>query len=439
MEIQMVFSLNTKLVPTLLLSTLAILSFAGRVLALSTCPNKSEQSTINLGVVTTNPFSACVGGGPTGEECTNLSFSGLGAFSMQHTFSFSVNCSMVTDLVTFTGTYAAAVSVLPKYQVVSVYYAPPGAKSNATYGSSYMASTNSAFSNTFSVANQVSLGVSEIAAKGNSASVAVGWSESSTTSDSIAISTTTSENLQIPGPSSSRNGIDHTQDLIAVWLNPGLTANVVPGASVPIQVTAVTFDNSDPDQGMDVYPLSVANLQVLAAGGSPTGVDMTRLARSWSPTGALTPADYQSILAADPFATNANFNPSTDPSARFDSLVQTINYTPAGSGGQPIITGYNSSYSTTSTAGQSATDMHSVTVAVSSSIPLGTSTLEADLKAQTTWTWTNMWSTMQTSTTGQTANFQIASPLPTDGYTGPSAIGIYKDNVYGTFMFFGEL
>ena len=51
----------------------------------------------------------------------------------------------------------------------------------------------------FSVANQVSLGISSIVAKGNSATVAAGWSESSTTSDSIAVSTTTAENLQIPG------------------------------------------------------------------------------------------------------------------------------------------------------------------------------------------------------------------------------------------------
>jgi hypothetical protein len=328
-----------------------------------------------------------------------------------------------------------AVSILPKYQIASVYYAPPGAKSNVVYGSSYTQSTNNAFSNTFSVANQVSLGFSEIANKGDSATVTVGWSQSSTTSDSVTVSTTTSENLQIPGPSSSKNGIDHTQDLIYVWLNPGVTVNVFP--SVELQVAGINYDGSDPDQGMDIYPLSVANLEALAAGGSPPGVDMTRLARAWSPTGALTPADYQSILAADPFATNPNYNPATD--NRFDSLVQTINYTPADSGGGPITTAYNGSYSTTSTAGQSATDMHSVQVAVSSSIPLGSTTVEADLKAQTTWTWTNTWSTLQTSTNGQTANFSIVSPLPTDGYPGPTAIAVYKDNVYGTFMFYGEL
>ena len=55
------FTMNAKLVPTLLFSTFAIMSFAGRVVALSTCPNKSEQNTINLGIVTTNPYSACVG------------------------------------------------------------------------------------------------------------------------------------------------------------------------------------------------------------------------------------------------------------------------------------------------------------------------------------------------------------------------------------------
>ena len=319
----------------------------------------------------------------------------------------------------------AAVSVLPKYQIMSVYYAPPGAKSNVVYGSTYTQSTNNAFSNTFSVANQVSIGVSEIMNKGNSASVTVGWSQSSTTSDSIAVSTTTAENLQIPGPASSKNGIDHTQDLIYVWLNPGVTVNVFP--SVELQVAGMNYDGADPDQGMDIYPLSVANLQVLAAGGAPAGVDMTRLARAWSPTGALTPADYQSILAADPFAINPNYNPATD--NRFDSLFQTINYTPADSGGGPITTGYNATYSSTSTAGQSATDMHSVQVAVSSSIPLGETSLEADLKAQSTWTWTNMWSSSQTSTTGQSATFSIVSPLPTDGYTGPTGIAVYKDNV----------
>jgi hypothetical protein len=426
-----------KLLTATLVSLCAVPQIAS---AINKCnPNGNVFATQNLGLVTQNPFTACPTGDPlVSPTCTTLTFSGPGSFSILHAFNFQPSCPGELYEVTFTGTFGYATTVLPKYQVLSVYYAPPGAKSNVVYGSSYTQSMNSAFSNTFSVANQVSLGVSSIAAKGNSATVAVGWSESSTTSDSIAVSTTTSENLQIPGPSSSANGIDHTQDLVYVWLNPGLTVDVV-GGSVPIEVTAVTYDNSDPDQGLDIYPLSVANLKVLAAGGSPTGVDMTRLARSWSPTGALTPADYQSILAADPFATNPNYNPSTDPGSRFDSLEQTINYTPADSGGEPITTAYNSSYSTTSTAGQSATDSHSVSVSVSSSIPLGTSTLEADLKAQSTWTWTNMWSTLQTSTTGQTANFSIVSPLPTDGYTGPTAIAVFKDNVYGTFMFFGEL
>ena len=406
--------------------------------AINKCSPSNVFSTQNLGFVTQNPYTACPTGDPqVSPRCTTLNFSAPGTFSIQVAFSYEPECPQELYEVTFTGTFGYTTSVLPRYQVLSVYYAPPGAKSNVFYGSSYTQSTTTSLSNSFSVANQVSVGVNEIGVAGNSGTVAVGWSQNSTNSSSLSMSTTTAESLQIPGPSSSQNGIDHTQDLIYVWLNPALTVNVFPGTAVPIQVAAVKYDSTDPDQGMDIYPLSVGDLQALAAGGSPVGVDMTRLARSWSLTGALTPADYQGILAADPFATNANFNPAT--SNRFDSLAQTINYTPADSGGQPITTGYNSSYSTTSTAGQSATDSHSVEVSVSGSIPIAVADIDVDLKAQTTWTWTNMWSTTQTSTTGQTANFSIVSPLPTDGYTGPTAIGVYKDNVYGTFMFYGEL
>ncbi len=423
-----------KLLTAILVSLCAIPQIAD---AINKCSPSNVFATQNLGFVSQSPYTACPTGDPQASpRCTTLTFSTPGAFSIQVAFSYEPSCPEELYEVTFTGTYGYSGSVLPKYQVLSVYYAPPGAKSNALYGSSYTQSTNNAFSNTFSVANNVSVAVTDIfGISGDSVTAAYGWSESSTTSDSIAVTTTTSESLEIPGPSSSQDGIDHTQDLVYVWLNPAVSVNVVPGASVPIEVTAVNYDSTDPDQGVDAYALSVADLQVLAAGGTPPGVDMTRLARSWSPTGALTPADYQDILSADPFATNPNFNPAT--SNRFDSLEQTINYTPADSGGQPITSIYNSSYSTTSTAGQSATDSHSVEVAVAGTVAV--SYIKLDLKAQTTWTWTNTWSSTQTSTAGQTANFTIVSPLPTDGYTGPTAIGVYKDNVYGTFMFYGEL
>ena len=422
----------------LTVSIVSLCAFPHVASAINKCnPNGNVYATQNLGLVTQNPYKVCPTGDPqVSPSCTTLNFSGPGSFSIQVAFNYEPACPGELYEVTFTGTFGYVTSVLPKYQVLSVYYAPPGSKSTATYGTNYMQSTDNSFSNTFSVANNVSVSATDIlGVSGDSATAAYGWSESSTTSGSLTVSTSTSESLIIPGPASSKNGIDHTQDLIYVWLNPALTVDGV-GGSVPIQVTAINYDSTDPDQGMDIYPLSVANLTVLAAGGTPTGVDMTRLARAWSPTGALTPADYQSILAADPFATNPNYNPAGQ--NRFDSLEQTINYTPAGTGGNPITTPYTSTETTTSTAGQSATDTHSVEVSVSGEIDAATY-VKVDIKGQTTWTWTNMWSILQTSSSGQTANFSIVSPLPTDGYTGPTAIGIYKDNVYGTFMFYGEL
>jgi hypothetical protein len=326
-----------------------------------------------------------------------------------------------------------------KYEIVAVYYAPPGMKSSVTYGSSFAAGTTTSVSNSFNVANNVAVSVGTPSIGGDSASMTMtfGWGYGSTSSNSITLTTTTAESLTVPGPLSSANGIDHSQDIIWIWLNPSVAVSVFPGDTVPIHVTGMAYDATDPDN-MDVYPISVANLQMLAAGIVPTGVDMTRLNRAWSATGALTPSDYTSILAADPYVANPQFNPSTDTTHRFDSLGQTINYTPAGTGGQPLVSGYTSSYQSTSTAGQTATDFHSVGISFDGSVQWS-AYVKTELKASTTWTWTNMSGTSLTNTNIQSANFSITSPLLTDGYTGPTAITVWKDNVYGSFMFYGAL
>jgi hypothetical protein len=332
--------------------------------------------------------------------------------------------------------------VRPKYQVVGVYYAPPGSKSTVTYGSSFSAGTTTSTSSSFNVASNVSLTISDGVVGGVTGdtaggTVSFGWGYGTTNSSSTTLTSTQGNNLTIPGPASSENGIDHSEDLIWVWLDPSLGFDAFPGAPLPILWTSVNYDSDDP-AGMDVYPLSVAQLKTLAAGGIPTGLDMTRLDRGWSQTGALTPQDYSTMLAADPFVANPSFNPSTDTTHRFDAIGQTINYTPAGTGGQPIATAYTSSYQTTSTNGKTATNTYSVSVAFDGSVSWEV-WLKTELKAMTTWTWTDMWGSSLTTTNIQSANFSITSPLPTDGYTGPTAITVWKDNVYGSFMFFGAL
>jgi hypothetical protein len=60
---------------TLLLTNRAIAGGGG---------TQTTQTTLNLGIVTTNPFSACVTY-LSAEHCVNLTFSATGAFSDEHT------------------------------------------------------------------------------------------------------------------------------------------------------------------------------------------------------------------------------------------------------------------------------------------------------------------------------------------------------------------
>jgi hypothetical protein len=119
-----------------------------------------------------------------------------------------------------------------------------------------------------------------------------------------------------------------------------------------------------------------------------------------------------------------------------DSVGVTMNYVPSDGTGSPVGTTYNVSYDSTSVAGQGATD----TYTVGSSTNAGENFLgfaRVDFSTSTKFTSTNQWT--QTNTTGnnQTAQVTIFGPLAKDGYTGPTAFTVRKDNIYGTFMFYG--
>jgi|GEM_PF-5141240 hypothetical protein len=51
-----------------------------------------------------------------------------------------------------------------------------------------------------------------------------------------------------------------------------------------------------------------------------------------------------------------------------------------------------------------------------------------------TQTWTNKWSELTTSMTGQTALLVVSEPC--SGYSGPSQFAVYKDNIYGSYMLY---
>ena len=65
-------------------------------------------------------------------------------------------------------------------------------------------------------------------------------------------------------------------------------------------------------------------------------------------------------------------------------------------------------------------------------------TASVEFSSTSTYEYSNQWSSTVSSGTSQTMNFTIVPPLSTDNYTGPTAMQVWKDNVYGTFMFYPE-
>jgi hypothetical protein len=170
---------------------------------------------------------------------------------------------------------------------------------------------------------------------------------------------------------------------------------------------------------------------------------VSRLARTWdtSGQGGLTDADYATILQRDP-CVNSAYNPNTDPLHRYDYQGVNFDYEPGAQGEQPAPVTHAVSHQVTTANGKTSTDSYGVsyTYDVTSSLTgnvLGVSAkLSDDVKSTLSMTLTNKWSSTLTNTVGTSATLSITGPAYADNYTGPTQMEVWKDNIYGTYMFY---
>lgn len=366
-----------------------------------------------------------------------------------------------------------------KYIVLSVQYAPPGAKSFVDYGTSTNAGTSTSMSSLFSQSNMTSVSVGLGTGKSGDAdifgipganvpNVGITTTASATdtveqdSSSSVAFTKMTSFDFTVLGPASNSVGLDHANDTVTIWLNPVLS--FAQTSTNAIELTNVFWDTRDgcnPNSqtcngtaGMDTVTLSIAEL--LNPSLITDQFELNQLARNWAPTLAdgsspgLTPADLQQIAAADPYS-STTFNPTftdfadgtcsnasgTTPAGRYCLTTNSnIMYAGPQQGGQSGATTYKEAYTVTATEAQGGKDTHTTSFSVDVNSSGGfLAEFDVDIKNETTLTWTNMWSTQTSKTTSSSVSTTITPPVFSDGYTGPTQFAVYQDSVYGTLMF----
>lgn len=315
-----------------------------------------------------------------------------------------------------TGPVLLSGTVVPKYLVLTVVYAPPGtngghSSSSVSYGASSTTGTTTSAGETFKVSNSVSFeGSAGLLGNGGGTSASFTYSHSAVDSQSLDIKKTTSSTIAQNGP--SQDGIAHDEDEIWLLLNPTVNLNLSSSSAAWIIANAP----SSPIQYVHVGWLN---------GHQPMPPGVAAALQ----TGGITPADYPNILARDPFATGS-YTP--DPN-RFVSLNTTFPYEPPYSPNDPVPTvSFNISNSSVSTTGAETEDSYNV--GLSGSITGDyLDFAKATFKDTTTWEWTNKSSLTTTAGSSQSATVTVGGPAY--GYTGGTIVQVYLDRIYNTFVF----
>jgi hypothetical protein len=235
-----------------------------------------------------------------------------------------------------------AVPYLPKYQVLTVVYAPPGAASSVTYSNSESAGSTVSISaqatNTFNSAFTFGVEWNTPFSGGSITNTSSnGWETQTSGSNSISITSTQGNSVATAGPISSALGVNHDNDVIYILLNPVVNTTVNPTGSanpfswVGLQSNSCDLTDSqftpnvyqsvggcDPNQYPfpDIVGIPVWCLKNPYYPGQSCLQWLPYTSRSWDttvwPNGnktglqlgpGLTLQDYADILSADPFVT----------------------------------------------------------------------------------------------------------------------------------------
>jgi len=334
-----------------------------------------------------------------------------------HAGGFATNS---TPFVVQPANQPEASTLLPRFMVLTVIYAPPGttggkASSSVDYSTQCATGSSNSLNTSFKWGFDISATVGSKpggGGNGGSGSADFGYSATNGNSWSLDLKSTQTSDISVIGPGA--DGINHDEDLIYLWLNPQLTVTVDPRNNLNWELGV----NGPKMIIQYVHVGWLKNPSTMPAG----------LAQQLS-TAGVTSADYATILSVDPFASGSS---AIDPT-RFQPVNFTFPYNPPLNSGDPVpVQKYILSSSVTYGSGTSSQTQYSTSFVGSITEGLGDA-LQATLKATLNLQWTNGSATSTTNQTTQSATASIGGPA--FGYSGPADIEVYWDTVYNSFMF----
>ena len=310
-------------------------------------------------------------------------------------------------------------TVVPRYEILTVVYAPPGTASSGgssgskvVYGASSTTGTTTSISSSFQAGVNVSVSAGlDIAGASVGANVDFNYSNTTTNSSSYAVTKTATSTIMVTGP--SVNGIDHDYDLFYLWLNPMLNVTI------------------DPENNLN-WELGVNGpnmiIQYVYAGWLKDPSKMPAGIKQQLDNAHISPQDdYPKILSVNPFSSDGTV---IDPN-RFLQLNQSFPYEPPySSSDTPPTDTYAVSNTTTNTTTNTDQVQYGVSVTVSAGFG---GPFSASLKTTGSFEWTNTASSSTSSQSTQSATVTIGGPAY--GYDGPVDLLVYWDTIYNSFLF----